>query len=408
VGLLALGLAGLCFSSWWRRRPARHLAEARRLIEANRPDEAADWLRLPEAEATTRDRALLLRVQAAVAQARPAEAVKAIEKINPRGPLAADVALWKGRILFQVRQVSRAVHWLREALTLRGDDPETLRWLAAALYELGDHPSAVAALDRLTQLAPDDARAWRTLGLLNKENREFEAARLAYARALQLDTRQPLVRFELAETLVEMGQHVLAEEELARCRGGVSEPDRLALQLQCRLQLTGDTEVFRESLAASLAEFPDHPGLIAYRAQVDLIDGRIAAALDGFNRVLAANPCHAQAFYQRGLANHRLGRTDEAVRDLSRARELNAKVALMARLNRESAKRPEDAGVRCQLGEVSAALGKPELAASWYMAALACDPRHPGAVRGLKALGREDLIRHPARQLPTALAGSGR
>jgi tetratricopeptide (TPR) repeat protein len=399
VALLALGFPALGFFFWWRGRPLRHLAEARRLIEAGRTDEASGWLDLPETEPGTRDRALLLRVRAAVERGRPSEAVKPLEQIDPNGPLTADIALWKGRTLFQVRQVSRAVHWLREALTLRPDDPETIRWLAAALYELGDHPSTVAALTRLTQLERHDAKAWRTLALLNKENRDFEPARIAYEQALWLDPNQPLVRFELAETLLELGQHEGAEQQLAACRGGVPEPDRRALLLHCRLQASGDTERFRDLLDVSLREFPDHPGLLSYRARVDLTEGRIAEALDGFNRVLAANPFHAQAFYQRGLANRRLGKSSEAMRDLARAAELNNLVAEMDRLNREAGKNPDDPEIRSQLGRICVVVGKPELAASWYVAALACDPHHPGAKFGLKALGREDLIRHPTRNL---------
>jgi tetratricopeptide (TPR) repeat protein len=401
AALVLLGLPGLGLLSWWRGRVERHLAEARRLIEAGQADEASPWLDLPETTPSTRDRALLLRAKAAVAKGRPSDAVGPLDQIDPGGPFAADAAVWKGRTLFQVRQVSRAVHWFREALTLRPDDPEALRWLAAALYELGDHPSTVAALTTVTQLEPDDVKAWRTLAYLNKENREFERALPAYNQALSLDPRQPTVRFELAETLVEMGRYGEAEQQLAACRGGVPEPDRRALLVHC-LQLADDPARFRALLDASLAEFPDHPGLLAYRARVDLTEGRLAAALEGFNRVLAVNPFHAQAFYQRGLANRRLGKVAEAQRDLARAVGLNTLVAEMDRLNREAGKNPDDPEIRYQLGRVCVSLGRPELGASWYVAALACDPLHPGAKLGLKTLGREDLIRHPTRRLPTS------
>ena len=405
VALVLLGIPGLGLVSWWRGRCARHLAEAQRLIEEGRADDATEWLDLPQAQPSTRDRALLLRARAAVIKGRPSEAVGPLEQIDPSGPCAAEAALWKGRTLFQVRQVLRAVHWFRQALTLRPDDPEAIRWLAAALYELGDHPSTVAALTRLTQLEPQDARAWRTLGFLNKENREFEPARTAYEHALRLDPGQPLVRFELAETLVEMGLYGEAEQQLAACRGGVPEADRRALLAHC-LQFAGDTARFRTLLEASLAEFPDHPGLLACRARLDLTEGRIARALDGFNRVVAADPFHSQAFYQRGLANRRLDRTAEARRDLARAAELRALVSEMDRLNREAGKKLDDPEIRYQLGGICVALGKPELGASWYVAALACDPHHPGAKLGLKTLGREDLIRHPTRRLPAT--GSGK
>jgi tetratricopeptide (TPR) repeat protein len=397
--LILLGFVGLGFLWWWQGRVERHLAEAARLIEAGQANSASEWLDLPEREPSTRDRALLLRARAAIVMGRPAEAVEPLDKIDATGPLTADAAYWKGRTLFQVRQVLRAVHWLRVALTLRPDDSEALRWLAAALYELGDHPSTVAALTRVTELEPDDARAWRTLAFLNKENGEFEKAVPAYEQTLRLEPAQPLVRFELAETLVSMGRFSEAEQHLADCRGGVPEPDRRTLLIHS-LQFEGDAARFRALLDSSVAEFPDHPGLLAYSARIHLSEGRIDRAVEGFSRVLAVNPFHAQVFYQRGLANRRLGRVAEAESDLARATELNALTEEMDRLNREAGKNTADPEVRYQLGRVCVLLGKPELGASWYIAALACDPHHQSARLGLKILGREDLLQHPSRSLP--------
>jgi tetratricopeptide (TPR) repeat protein len=297
--------------------------------------------------------------------------------------------------------VLQAVRWFGEALALRPNDPEALRWQAAALYELGDLPSTVAALTRVTELEPDDAKAWRTLALLHREDGEFEQALPAYEETLRLDPKQPDVRFELAEALVSMGRYSEAEQQLASCRGAIAEPDRRALLVHC-LQVAGDTAEFRTLLDKSVAEFPNHPGLLTFRARIDLSEGRIAEALEGYSRVLAANPFHAQAFYQRGLAHRRLGKIAEAKRDLARAAELNALTAEMDRLNREAGKNRNDPEIRYQLGRVCVSLGKPELGASWFVAALACDPRHPGAALELKALGRDDLIRHPTRRMPTS------
>lgn len=401
AALVLMGLSGIALVYWWHSRCERHLAEARRLIETGQVGDASAWLDLPETKPSTRDRALLLRARVAVQSGRPSEAVRPLDEIDAAGPLAADAALWKGRTLFEVRQVLRAVHWFGEALALRPNDPEALRWLAAALYELGDYPSTVAALKSVTQVEPNDARAWRTLALLNKENGEVEEALPAYEQTLRLDPNQPAVRFELAETLVAMGQYPGAEQQLARCRGGIAEPDRRALLVHC-LQVAGDPAEFRALLDASVAEFPNHPGLLGLRARIDLTEGRIAQALEGFSRVLAAEPFHAQACYQRGLAYRRLGKLAEAKQDMARAAELNALTAEMDRLNREAGKNRHDPEIRYQLGRVCVLLGKPELAASWYVAALACDPRHSGATLGLRALGREDLIRHPTRRLPTS------
>jgi tetratricopeptide (TPR) repeat protein len=404
--VMILGLLSSSIVFWWRGRFERHLAEAERLIEAGQATDASKWLDLPETEPSTRDRALLLKARAAMANGRPSEAVGPLEKIDPAGPFAADAALWKGRTLFQVRQVARAVHWFREVLRLRPDDSEAFRWLAAALYELGDQPSTVAALTRVTELEPDDAKAWRTLAFLNKESGEFEQALSAYEETLRLEPVQPTVRFELAETLIATGRYSDALPVLAECRGAVPEPDRRTLVVHC-LEFVDEPERFRALLATSVTEFPDHPGLLSFQARIDLMEGRIDQAADRLSRVLAVDPFHAQAYYQRGLANRRLGKVAEAESDLAHAAELHALTAEMDRLNREAGINPEDPETLYQLGRVSALLGKRELAASWYVASLACDPGHAGSRLALKMLGRDDLLRHPTRRLPFSTRATG-
>jgi tetratricopeptide (TPR) repeat protein len=185
---------------------------------------------------------------------------------------------------------------------------------------------------------------------------------------------------------VTLGRHADAERELAACRGKVPEADRADLLAQCLL-LRGDEAASLAVLDAALDAAPGHPGLLAQRARFDLAEGRPAEALARLDRAVAADPYNSQRIYQRGTILRTLGRRDEADRDFARAGELNRALAEMSALNAEAARFPEDADIRCRIGWLCAKLGKPGLAASWYRAALACAPRHPGARLGLKALG---------------------
>jgi tetratricopeptide (TPR) repeat protein len=386
IGLALLAASGgLGLGLWWRGRPERHLAEAEQALDAGIPGAAAPWLDLPEATPATRDRALVLRARAALALGRPAEAVGPLEQVDPRGPSAACAAFWKGRTLLAAGQTARAISWFRRGLNLRPDDAEALRWLAVAAYDLGARDDAVAALGAVTRLRPDDARAWRTLALIFKENEEYRRAVPCYERSLAHDPGQPRVRLELAEALVALGRHAEAERQLASCRGLVSEADRVVLLAQC-LAARGDRTRSREVLDAALAEAPGHPGLLGRRAELDRAEGRLAEALARLDRALAGDPYNPAWLYHKGLVLGRLGRDAEAAAALARAAELNATLAELSELDQEASRHPEDPEVRYQLGRRCVLLGKPELAASWYRAALACDPRHAAARLGLVAL----------------------
>ena len=340
---------------------------------------------MPEGELATRERALLLRARMAVAQGQLPTAVRALDQVNPDGPSAADYAFWKGRLLYAAGQPHPAITWLVAALKKRPDDPESYRWLAVVAYDQGNRQTAVSALENVTRLQPKDARAWRTLGLIFKEGVEYERARVAFERSLEIDGAQPSVHLDLAETLLKLGDVAGVERELAACRGRVPAARHAELLAACA-QTRGDLTGFRAAVDSGLAAAPGHPGLLVQRAQIDLSEGHLVDAIEHLDRAVAADPCQPETIYQRGVVLRRLGRTDEARRNMARADELNKGLAEMSDLNRQAKRAPHDADVRYRLGRLCVELGKPDLAASWYRAALACDPGHAAARFGLKAL----------------------
>jgi tetratricopeptide (TPR) repeat protein len=370
---------------WWRGRPERHLATAIEALGDGDPEVAAAWLELPEASPLTRDRALILRARLAVERGDIAGAARTLDRVDPEGPAAADLAYWKGRTLYAARRTLPAIAWFRTAVERRPEFADASRWLAAAAYDLGDRTTAVAALDTVTRLEPDDARAWRTLGLIFKENVEWERARTAFEKSLASDRDQPAVRLDLAEVLLKLGDAAEAQHQLAECAGRVPEASRAAL-LGEACKLRDDLPGQRLAVEAGLAAAPGHPGLLTQLALIELHDGHPDDALLHLDRAIAADPFTAQAIYQRGTVLRVLGRDDEARRDFDRATELNKGVETMSKLNEQAANDPHDADVRYRLGRICVDLGKPELAASWYRASLACNPAHVEARLALNAL----------------------
>jgi Flp pilus assembly protein TadD len=203
------------------------------------------------------------------------------------------------------------------------------------------------------------------------------------------------VRLELAEVLLKLGDVAGVERELAACQGRVPQARHAELLAACA-QIRGDLAGFRAAVMSGLATTPGHPGLLLMRARIDLADGYPGEALEHLDRALAADPYQPETIYQRGVVLHQLGRTEEAWRHLARADELHKGLAEMSDLNRQAERAPHDADVRYRLGRLCVDLGKPQLAASWYRAALACDPRHAAARLGLKALRPTGRVSGPS------------
>ena len=371
--------------AWWTGRAERQLAEAERRLTRGEYATLSDWLALPEATPFKRDRALLIRARSALARGKPAEAVGPLDAIDGKGPWAVDAWFWKGRTLLAVGQSLRAAGWFRSVVDRRPDDADAHRWLAAASYELGDHKTALGELREVTRLVPDDPRAWRTIALLLKEDDDLEPARAAYEKALHLDPAQPPVRLELAEVLATQGQYDEAERQLGLCSGKVPEGDRLELLARC-YRARGDREKLRPLIDRALIQHPDHPGLLHQAAQAEADEGRTARSIALLDRLIALDPHHSAALYQRGLMRKAAGDPEGAARDLARSSELKTTLAEMSRLNDEAAARPEDAELRVKIGGLCQQLGKEQMAAFWYRAALAIDPEVAGARSGLAAL----------------------
>ena len=148
----------------------------------------------------------------------------------------------------------------------------------------------------------------------------------------------------------------------------------------------GDLERCRAIVEAGLKDAPTHPGLLARRGQIAQSQGRFPEAVEWYDRAIAAEPYNPQWYYMRGVALRKLGRADEADRDAARVAELKRAVAGMSRLNAEASDNPTDPDVRVRIGRLCESLGKPELAASWYRAALACDPQSAEALAALQPL----------------------
>jgi tetratricopeptide (TPR) repeat protein len=383
---VAISAALAAAAGWWiQGRPARALAAAERAIGSGDRAMALAWLDLAESDRMTREDALLLRARVALMAGHPDEAVAPLNRVRADGPRAADAALWKGRTLYSAGQTLLSIGWFRLAAQLRPADAEARRWLAAAAYDQGAVTLAVAALAAVTRLCPTDARAWRTLATIQRDYGHLDLAGIAYRETLRLDPDQPAVRLEYAGCLAAGGAFEDAEGELARCRGRVDEPHWAYMKASC-LRGRGEVEAFKGLVRESADRFPNHAGLLGFRGSVERLDGRWDEAVRWLDRAVAADPFSAEHWHQRGLVLAGLGRKEEAARDRGQAGRLIAATRDLSRLDERASRRPDDAGVRCQLGRTCSLLGKTELAVSWYRAALACDPANVEARAGLRAL----------------------
>lgn len=121
-------------------------------------------------------------------------------------------------------------------------------------------PEAVATLEEAVAAAPDDARAWFTLGVARTLTQDSEAAEVAFRRALEIDSAYAESWNELGLLLRAIGR---ADEGIASLRRAIDvRPDfydahyNLALALEDSGQLEQAREAYTNAVRGPLASDP--------------------------------------------------------------------------------------------------------------------------------------------------------
>jgi Flp pilus assembly protein TadD len=217
-----------------------------------------------------------------------------------------------GDLWQQAGDVTRALPYWAAASDAAPRDATIARALATAYVGLSRWSEAVAALNRLLQLAPDDRWAYLQLGLiqapldpkaaeknLRAANLEpaYRATTLALLRTLDQYSSDPLVSMRVGLTLVDLAEWPYAE---------------LA---------------FRHA-ATVAAPFPQ---ALAYESLARDSQGKDGA--DAIAQAVALDPTNAQVLYLQGLHQRHVGDTSASLDTLSQAAVLDpANPAIAAEL----------------------------------------------------------------------------
>lgn len=90
-----------------------------------------------------------------------------------------------------------AIELLEPWVANHPDDADAWSAIAGAYFALDDHPYALAAARRATELRPDSARNWCNLGLILRRLGDLREAERVQYRALTLDPGYDRARTEL-------------------------------------------------------------------------------------------------------------------------------------------------------------------------------------------------------------------
>jgi tetratricopeptide (TPR) repeat protein len=263
-----------------------------------------------------------------------------------------------------------------DAVALKQDYGFALTHSAMALAALGRRAESLKRFEQASQIDPDDIHNLYYWGMTLAQEGVFEQAIHHVNRAIQKkevnDTEQRLV--SMAALLVLRG-HIKRDlflfadsmEDFERAQREDADNPYVVLGRARTLSAMGDLESAEAELG-SIIDSPSRPRSIiaGNRASIRNRLGRLAEAIEDYDRALAADPDRLEFLISRGCLKDRTGSTDSALQDY----------------NKFLAKHPDDANGLVHRARAFFGKRQYDLALADYNRVLESDPRNTTALIG--------------------------
>lgn len=315
-----------------------HVALGRASMAQGQFDQAAGYLtQVLELEASPEERAeahaLLGRLavgqdlaaaESHFRQAGDLDMLAVLQTISAEPDLARQVTLW-GIAFLQRQELALARTYLAEAATLRPDDSEILAYLGHTLDQLGETVGARELLERALELDPDSVLAAYFMGTHHRLVGNVEAAQAILWEAVLRDPENAALRVEMAETFVDQGDYLNAEEWYQSAVDAA--PDRIDFRralvhfyLDHLFNVAEGGIPAAQALVSLEPENAEAHDLLGWAYH---LSGQQEAATEALLQALALDPDLVSAHFHLGSVYFFSGRPTQAQAYLQRAADLD-------------------------------------------------------------------------------------
>jgi tetratricopeptide (TPR) repeat protein len=180
----------------------------------------------------------------------------------------------------------------------------------------GRYPEALAAIDAVLELTPDDATALADRGYVLWKLGRLPEALTALDRALALDDQIAPAWLKRGNVLLDLGRHEEAERSFARSVEVDPKYSKGWDHLGIARQGRGDRAAALDAFNRAVACDPKDAEAVYNRGRLHAEMGQPTAAIADFSSVLATAPAFRDAHYNRAVLLIRAGRPAEARADI--------------------------------------------------------------------------------------------
>lgn len=189
-----------------------------------------------------------------------------------------------------------------------------------------DHERAIADFNEAARIAPSPTVLVHR-GRIYTAQQNYPAAMADFNAAIASEADFAPAYYRRGIAYTEQSQFALAIADMDHATE--LAPDNYAYHYgRCRSRLVANVEldVARSACDEAVRLNPDPLSSLMMRGMVGLKQARWQDAWNDFDRILRSDPQSARAMYGRGVAAFGLGNTDDARREIARARQMEAVV----------------------------------------------------------------------------------
>ena len=225
-----------------------------------------------------------------------------------------DILKFDGVKALHLGEANHAINCFTQALNNK-DDLETRDYLSQAFLMANEPLKAYEQLQKLAEAQPDNPKIFMRMADVAYRMDDYGAMADACEKALLIDEASPTVHYLYARACIGQGDNVNAVAMLTKAI--LTTPDYLDAYL-----LRGETLLAMDSLeeAEEDANFlvehvAGNEDALLLKARVEKAKGYNAAAQEFYDKVIEANPFHADAFKERAEVREALGDLQGAEED---------------------------------------------------------------------------------------------
>ena len=327
---------------------------------------------------------LVARAQA-IKQLDPQKALELLFVASDLADSKAPALALAGEILFKTGDSKNAEGVLKAAIEADPKTPDPHRWLAAYYYDVGAMDDALFHLNQVAELDSSDPKPLRMRGMILADFERHAEAIKAYELALKRELTNQL-RMEIH---LELAKSLLAAREPQKALGYLKELPSIAAVESSRGEAylaIGDLAGAEKAIETALSLDPSDARALMMKANLSREQGDIDQSVATLEKAIALHPYEFDFRFHLMSAYNRQGNKEAAAEQrvaMDRLRNLRTR---FTELHHQSMQDRTSAAIRHELGVTAEALGKFEMAVSWYQAALALDPDYEAATRALQNL----------------------